>query len=70
MDNPISINVNGYDTYYTNATDTIGDYLLIAIPENAGKDIASICGVFIAGHLIRQVDYCKIEGKRFIKAYF
>lgn len=38
---PISININGYDTYFTECKDSAGNYLLIAIPSNAGKDIVS-----------------------------
>jgi len=34
---PISININGYDTYFTECKDSAGNYLLIAIPSNAAK---------------------------------
>ena len=44
---PISININGYDTCFTECKDSAGNYLLIAIPSNAGKDISEICGTII-----------------------
>lgn len=66
-----SINVNGYDTYFAESQDDVGKHLLIAIPPNAGKDISDICGTFIDGRWIQQVDYQIVDGKvAFIKAYF
>ncbi len=68
---PIPINVKGYDTCYVEAEDTIGGFLLIAIPEHATKEISDICGTMVAGHFINQIDYEKANGKvSFIKAYF
>lgn len=68
---PISVNINGYDTYFIEAQDNIGNYLLIYIPQNAGKDIADISDSFINGHLIKQIDYQKVDGKiTFMKAYY
>ena len=64
------INVNGYDTYYSETKDARGLYLLIAIPENANKDISDICGTFVNGHMIKAVDYCNSDDVKFIKAYF
>lgn len=71
MDNPASININGYDTYFVETRDEIGKYLLIAIPPNADHDFSDICGKLIAGHLITQVDYGKTNDKvTCIKAYY
>lgn len=64
------ININGYDTYYTEAQDGRGLFLLIAIPENANKNISDICGTLINGHMIKAVDYCNNDGVKFIKAYY
>lgn len=71
MDNPIPITLNGYDTFFIEAADDIGKYLLIAIPPNAGKDISEITNTFVNGHFIQQIDYGKINGKvAYIKAYY
>lgn len=70
MKSPTPININGYDTYFTESRDRFGKFLLITIPQNAGKDIADICGTFVDGHLIKQIDYHKTDDLRFIKAYF
>lgn len=67
---PMPITLNGYDTYYTDASDSTGNYLLIAIPTNAGKDISNICGTLVCNHLINQVDYKMVDNVRFIKAYY
>lgn len=67
---PIAINVNGYDTYFTECKDSAGNYLLIAIPSNAGKDISEICGTIINGHFIKMIDYAVSNNIRFIKAYY
>lgn len=65
------ININGYDTYFSEQEDNGKRYMLIAIPENSDKSISDICGQFINGHLIKEVDYCKIENEvKFIKAYY
>ena len=40
----IPINVNGYDTYYSDHSDSKESYLVIAIPPHAEKDIAKECG--------------------------
>lgn len=66
-----SININGYDTYFVEASDSIGKFLRIFIPDNADKNISNICGKFVAGHFIQQIDYEKVNGKiSFIKAYY
>lgn len=70
MDEPIFININGYDTYYIEAKDNIGNHLLIAIPPYADKSISDICGDFVDGHLIQQIDYYTTDKIRYIKAYF
>jgi pyrrolidone-carboxylate peptidase len=71
MDILTPININGYDTYFSEAHDDTGNYLLIAIPDNASKDISDICGTFVCGHLIQQIGYQKANGKiAFIKAYY
>ena len=67
---PISININGSDTYFTECKDSAGNYLLIAIPSNAGKDISEICGTIINGHFIKMIDYAVSNNIRFIKAYY
>lgn len=65
------IKINGYDTYYVESKDDTGKHFLIHIPLNADKDISDLCGTFINGHLIQQIDYQKIDGKvSFIKAYY
>ena len=64
------ININGYDTYYVDNQESAKPSLLIAVPNNAGKDISEICGSIICGHWIKQVDYEIIDEKRFIKAYY
>lgn len=71
MNNPTPITINGYDTYFVEESDDIGNYLLIYIPPNVGKDISDIRDTFINGHLIRQIDYQKADGKvTFFKAYY
>lgn len=50
--------------------DIHGSYLLIAIPQNAGKDISDICGTLVNGHMIKEIDYCNTENTKFIKAYY
>ncbi|WP_347136439.1 hypothetical protein [[Clostridium] symbiosum] len=70
MDVTVPICINGYDTYLIKGSNDIGDYLFIAIPPNAGKDISDICGSSINGHLITQIDYKVIDGTRYIKAYY
>lgn len=67
---PIPININGYDTYYTDRSDYANPHLIIAVPSNAGKDISKICGSIICNHLINRIDYEIIDGTRFIKAYY
>ena len=66
----VPINVNGYDTYYSDHSDSKESYLVIAIPPHAEKDIAKICGSAICGHLITRVDYQIINETRFILAYY
>ena len=68
--NAVPININGYDTYYTECRDNAGQYLLIAIPPAADKDISDICNTFLNGHLITMVDYVVANNIRFIKAYY
>lgn len=71
MTNQAPININGFDTYFVEMSDDIGNYLLITIPPNADKSISDICGSIIAGHYICQIDYEKLNGKvAFIKAYY
>lgn len=67
---PKPIVVNGYDTYFTEISDTTGKYLLIAIPSHADKSISDICDTVVNGHLIQMVDYATSNGIRFIKAYY
>ena len=64
------INVNGYDTFFIEATDNVGKHLLIGIPEGAGKDISNICGTLVNEHLIKMIDYSVSNGVRFTKAYY
>lgn len=64
------INLNGYDTLYSESTDARGVHLLIAIPPHAEKNISNICGSFVDGRLIKQVDYITKDNTRFIKAYY
>lgn len=71
MNNLTPIRINGYDTFFTEASDDIGKYLLIHIPPNADKDISEIHDTIVNGHLIQQIDYLKVDGKvSFIKAYY
>lgn len=70
MDNIQEININGYDTYYTQKTDNHGNYLLIAIPQDAHRDISDICGTIVMGHLIKEINYCTMNDVKFIKAYY
>ena len=70
MDDFKKIKVNGYDTYFSEEKDIRGSYLLIAIPQNADRDISDICGKVIANHLITEIDYTTIESAKFIKAYY
>lgn len=65
-----NININGYDTYFTEEKDKIGAFLLIAIPSYADKEISDICGKIIAGHYITQIDYLFNGENKFIKAYY
>ena len=64
------INVNGYDTYFSDKKDEHGSFLLIAIPQNADKDISDICGTFVNDRLIKEVGYYNAENTKFIKAYY
>lgn len=52
MNNLAPIRINGYDTFFTEASDDIGKYLLIHIPPNADKDISEIHDTIVNGHLI------------------
>jgi len=36
-----NININGYDTYFTEEKDKTGAFLLIAIPSYADKDMGT-----------------------------
>lgn len=64
------ITINGYDTHYVDLTDCEHPHLIIAVPLNAGKDIANLCGSFVCGHFITRIDYQLINGTRFIEAYY
>lgn len=64
------ININGYDTYFSEEQDSHGSFLLIAIPINADKDISDICNTFVNGHMIKEIDYHNTENTKFIKAYY
>ncbi len=72
MDNTAikEINLNGYDTCFVEKQDSHGSFLLVAIPPNADKDISDFCGTLVDGHYIKEIDYCVIDGNRFIKAYY
>lgn len=70
MSNPKPININGYDTYFMESQDDIGQFLLIAIPPSANNDMSDICGTFVDSKFIRQISYCETTDARFIKAYF
>lgn len=67
---PKSININGYDTYFTECEDSTGKYLLITVPPNAGKNISDIASTFVNNHLIKMIDYATTDGIRFIKTYY
>ena len=64
------ININGYNTCFVEKQDAHGYFLLVVIPPNAGKDISDFCGKLVDGHLVKEIDYCVIDGNRFIKAYY
>lgn len=64
------ININGYDTYFSEGQDNHGTFLLIAIPENSDKNISDICNTFVNGHMIKEIDYYNTENAKFIKAYY
>lgn len=64
------INVNGYDTFFSEGQDEHGSFLAIAIPSVADKDISDICGQMIDGHMIKEVDYYNTDDTKFIKAYY
>ncbi len=64
------INVNGYDTFFSEGQDEHGLFLAIAIPSAAYKDISDICGQMIDGHMIKEVGYYNTDGTKFIKAYY
>lgn len=68
--NLLPITINGYDTYYVDHADCENPHLIIAVPPNAEKDIAKICGTIIGNRLITRIDYQVIDGTRFIKAYY
>lgn len=72
MDKPTPININGYDTYFVENEDEIGNHLLIAIPPHANYNFSdNICGKFLAGHFITQIGYHKTDGKvTHMKAYY
>lgn len=72
MSNPTLVKINGFDTFFVEAEDKIGKYLLITIPPHADYGFSdNICGCFIAGHLITQIDYHKTNGKvTHVKAYY
>nr|WP_296158242.1 hypothetical protein [uncultured Blautia sp.] len=67
---PKSININGYDTCFTECEDSAEKYLLIAVPPNADKNISDIAGTFVNNHLIKMIDYATTDDIRFIKAYY
>ncbi len=67
---PFRIIINGYETLCIDRNNESDPCLVIAIPPNAGKDIAHICGTVVNNHLITRIDYEAIDGTRFILAYY
>lgn len=69
-DNPNIIleEINGEIIPTLEMSDSHGNY--IAIPA-LNKNFANICGQFICGHMIKEIDYDSIEEKTvIIKAYY
>ena len=67
---PFRIIINGYETLCIDRNNESDPCLVIAIPPNAGKDIAHIRGTVVNNHLITRIDYEVIDGTRFILAYY
>lgn len=68
LDKLINVYINGINTYVLNLSDTHGKYLAIIAQD---KKLSNILGQVICGHLIKEIDYDKYQGKVvIIKAYY
>lgn len=66
--NSIDAVINGISTRVIQMSDEHGNFLAI---EAKSKQISDICGKFVLGKFITQIDYIKYQGKiAIIKAYF
>ncbi|MEG1502418.1 MAG: hypothetical protein RR063_11610 [Anaerovoracaceae bacterium] len=66
--NVINANIEGFDVSVLELSNSHGSYL--AIPA-LDPELSDICGKFVLGHLIKEIDYDKFQGKVvLIKAYY
>lgn len=63
--------IDGYSTVYTEGEDNHGKFFFIGIPENAEKNSINLIDQSIDGHMIKEMEYCKADGRiAAIKAYY
>lgn len=64
----ITITINGITTKVLDMSDSHGNFLAISATD---KSLSDICGDFILGKFIKEIDYLKYQGKvAIIKAYY
>lgn len=66
--NSVEVVIDGISTRVIQMSDEHGDFFAI---EAKSKQLSDICGRFVLGKFIIQIDYIKYQGKIvIIKAYF
>lgn len=64
----VCFTVNGISTKVLNMSDEHGDFLAILATD---QSLSDICGHFVLGKLIKEIDYLKYQGNiAVIKAYY
>ena len=64
----VDITINGISTKVLNMSDEHGNFLAILATDHA---LSNICGEFILGKFIKEIDYLKYQGRVVvIKAYY
>ena len=64
----VKIFINGIQTKIINTSDEHGNYFAILATD---PELSNICGEFVFGKYIKEVDYLKYQGRiAVIKAYY
>lgn len=64
----VKITINGIPTKVLNMSDEHGSFLAILATD---PELSNICGEFVLGKLIKEIDYLKYQGHvAVIKAYY